>query len=193
MAAIGAVPLIYAGLAAGAGSAALGGVMAFQQGQYQAKVAEQNAKYQASVAQQNAAFYTALGEQNAKTAEATAAAEETRMRRDRARRLAASAAKFGASGVQLTGSPLEVLANEASENEEAALLVRYGGQVEAQRQRLNAQIMARRELMGAGAALYSGQIGSDAYAGQGQASLLAGFGQAAGTSLLGIGQLQLTT
>jgi len=90
--------------AAGTGISAIASYSAYQQ---QAKVAESNAD----------------------AASAAARAEEQRLRRDRARRMGSIRAAYGAAGVQATGTPLEVLGDQAMEAELDALAVRYGGAV----------------------------------------------------------------
>lgn len=68
-----------------------------------------------------------LADRAAKQAKLNAAAEERRLRRQQAREMGAARAFIGASGTQMLGSPLDVLADQAMEAEENALLVRFGG------------------------------------------------------------------
>lgn len=96
----------------------LGGVAALQQGRFAAEVARANAQ----------------------AARQQAAAEEIRVRRERVRRIGATRAAFGAAGVTLEGSPLDVLAEQALEAEEDALLVRFGGRVRARQFGLEATL-----------------------------------------------------
>lgn len=116
--------------------AAAGGLQAATQ-LYQGNAAAAMGEYNATVARQEARY-----------AEATS--------RDRARRiLGAGRAAVGASGVQLEGSPLDVLAQSAAEAEMDALAIRRSGQAQAA-----------------------------AYRYQGRQAQLAGYFGAAGTALL---------
>lgn len=110
------------------------------------------ARAETRAATQSAQFAQALAERNAAAAEQQAAAEEMRLRRDRARRLGLTRAGFGAAGVQLAGTPLDVLADEAAEAEEEALLVRFRGRVGAQEARLRGGMEARSQTIAAQAA-----------------------------------------
>ena len=71
-------------------------------------------------------------EKNAASVQLAANAEEERLRRDRVRRMGAIRAAYGAAGVQMTGTPLEVLGDQAMEAELDALTVRHGGRVQAE-------------------------------------------------------------
>ncbi len=115
-----------------AGAAVVGGLAAFQQSRFQAAVASANAK----------------------AAKQQAQAEEIRLRRDRVRRIAATRAAFGAAGVALAGTPLDVLAEQALEAEEDALLTRFGGRVRARAFRFQAGAARA----GAGGALLGGAL-----------------------------------
>lgn len=95
-----------------AGGTALGAVSAIQQG----NAANSAAKYNAAIA-----------ERNAVTARQQAAAEEDKQRRLAYMRLGNARAAYGASGVNLEGSPLDVLEQSAAEEELDALTIRYQG------------------------------------------------------------------
>lgn len=101
-------------------------------------------------------------EANADYAREAAKAEEQRLRRDRSRRIGATAAAFGAAGVTFQGTPMDVLADEAALAEEDALLVRAGGE------------LREREF----------RIGADRARSKAVGSLLGGAISIAGTSLL---------
>lgn len=107
-------------------------------------------------AQQNVAFAQEVGERNAQAILAQAGAEETRLRRDRARRLGATRAAFGAAGVQVEGTPLDVLADQVATAEEEALLIRHGGVVGAENARIGGAIRARDQRIAAGQAKQQG-------------------------------------
>lgn len=108
-------------------------------------------------------FQAEVARQNARAEVQGAAAEEVRLRREQRRRIGATRAAFGAAGVTLAGTPLEVLAEQALVAEEDALLVQFGGRVAAREQRSRASIFAaegRQEFRGglfqAGATLLGG-------------------------------------
>lgn len=154
-------PVTIALVAATAG-AAVQGVSSLQQGRFAAKAARQSAQ-----------FSQELGERNAIAAEQQAGAEEARVRRDSQRRLGALRARFGASGFTFAGSPLEVLADQAMEAEEDALLVRHGGRTAAQQARLQGAVGFQR-----------GQLSASIATQEANAAATGSFIQA-GTSLLG--------
>ena len=106
----------FLGTIISATSSILGGIAGNQQGDFEAKIARQNA----TIALQRSE------------------AESVRVARDRARRQGLLRATIGASGVQLTGSPLDLLAEEAMEGEEARLAVLFGGEAQARNERIRA-------------------------------------------------------
>lgn len=167
-----------------AGASIAGGISAKKAAGRQASQTQQQAEAQAAVARQNAKFELRLGDRNAEAAILQAAAEEERLRTDRERRISATRAAFGASGVQLQGSPLDVIADQVMTAEEDALLIRFGGELAAQQARLTGAILARRELQTALGVETTGQLRADALRAQGTASLISGIGGAAGTALL---------
>lgn len=85
-------------------------------------------------------FAMHMANKNAKAAEQQAAAEEVRFRRSSARRMGKIRAAFGASGGTFEGSPIDVLADLAAEEEEDALLIRFGGAVRAREFRVGGKL-----------------------------------------------------
>lgn len=98
------------------------------QGVMGAMAALQSGRDQQAMANRNAA----QARQNAVIAEQNAAAQEESFRREARRRQGARRAAAGASGLQLTGSPLAVLQDAAMEEELDALELRYQGDLKAQ-------------------------------------------------------------
>jgi hypothetical protein len=99
-------------------SAAVGALGAISSGRQQAAAN----RYNAQVAEQNA-------ERAVLTSEAEAAREGDRNRR----RLATSANAFGASGLDMTGTPLDVMADLASEAALDEQIIRWRGRTQAAR------------------------------------------------------------
>lgn len=96
--------------------AVLGAVGSIQQASAQASAAKHNAR---------------VGEQNARMA-ADQAKEDERMQRIRGMKaLGTTRAGFGAAGVTLEGTPLDVLEESAAAIELDALKIRHGGEVQA--------------------------------------------------------------
>lgn len=156
---------------ASAGAAVVGGISAIQQGRFQNKIAKQNAD-----------LARAAGEKNARLALGQSRAEEARKRREGLRRLGLTRAIIAARGITVEGSPLDLLAEEAAVIEEDALLIRFGGEVQAQSLLFGAAVSAREQLI-------SGRLASARGIGQGialfgaaGASLLGGFGAAGSTT-----------
>ncbi len=87
---------------------------------HEGQAAENAAKYNASVA-----------EHNANLSIHQSAEEERRQRVMAKRQLGDMRASYGASGVQLDGSALDVLEDSAANAELDALTIRHGGQVKA--------------------------------------------------------------
>lgn len=106
-------------------SAAVGALGAIQEARATSAASEFNAK---------------IADNNAIIAEQNAAADEKRQRRSASRQAAASRAAIGASGVTLEGSPLEILEDQALEAELDALNIRYGGRLNAENFRSQAQL-----------------------------------------------------
>ena len=69
------------------------------------------------------------------------AAYDEEMHRERVRKLISSQrAAYGASGVDIEGSPLLLLEDTAAQGEMDALAIRYGGEVEASQKRSQAEL-----------------------------------------------------
>lgn len=79
-----------------------------------------------------------LASQNATASRVAASLEAQRYARDAKRRFGASVARAGASGTQLTGSVMDVLADQAAEEEMNRQLILYGGEVQAARSKAQA-------------------------------------------------------
>ncbi len=92
-------------------------------------------QYQSGQAQKEAYKYNAkVAEGEAVTARTAAAREEEVHREKLQRMLGTQKALYGAAGVDITsGSPLLTMMSTASEGEEEARYIKYGGEVEATR------------------------------------------------------------
>lgn len=131
-----------------AGAAGVSAIGSIHQGQSQAAAARFNAQ---------------VSEQNAQIVRQQAAEEESRARREGRRLLGRQRAAIGASGIQVEGSPLDVLADTAAELELDALTVRHRGLLEAlgltqqaSLDRARARSARTAGFIGAGASLLSG-------------------------------------
>lgn len=121
-------------------------------------------KFQEARAARAAAEYNArMAEMNAIQAEQQAAAEEDRQRRLSYKQLSAMRAGYGAAGVSIEGSPLDVLEESAANAELDALTIRHAGQVratafrqEAALERMRGRAEYRAGLLGAASSLLSG-------------------------------------
>lgn len=89
----------------GAATTALGAIQSWQTGRYNSDLAKQQGK----MAQQESR------------------AEAAREARDNMRRMGSARAAFGKGGVQIEGSPLDVLADQAMEGKLNELIIKYGG------------------------------------------------------------------
>lgn len=116
-----------------------------------------------------------VGEQNAQLALGRAKLEEARFRRDQRRRLGRIRAGIGARGITVEGSPLALLADQAAEIEEDALLIRFGGDVAAAEARTRGSF-AKAAGISRGLSLLGTAAG---FAGQAGESLLDGGGSTA--------------
>jgi hypothetical protein len=81
---------------------------------------------------QQAKFDEDVADANVGIVRENAAIEEERVRRDRIRKIGAAEAAFGAAGVDLMGTPLDVLADLTVQKELDALNVRRKGQLGVQ-------------------------------------------------------------
>lgn len=145
--------------AAGALTSAVG---AIQQGQ----AAKEQARFNAAISERNAL----ISEQEAEIARRNAAVEEETLRRRQRLLRGSQRAAAGASGLELEGSPLLLVAEAAAEGEVEVLAIRFAGTVDEQRalsqaaiDRLNADALrlkgARAQTAGfltAGASLLTG-------------------------------------
>lgn len=134
--------------------------------------AQSAAKAQAAMAQQAADVNAQNSERLAERARQEAQANEDRQREKTRQMLATQRAAVGSSGVQLEGSPLEVLAYNAGQQELDALSIRYEGQKQAEDLRWQAQVQR-----------YGGQVQAASYEIQGQKAASTAYTQA-GTSLM---------
>lgn len=155
-----AVPALTAGAAA---STAAAGIAAFAG-------ARQQAKYQKQAYEQQSAFQTQLAERNARLIEIEGRAAADALSRDRMRRLGRSRAMAGASGTEISGSPLDSMADEAGQYGRDLAWLQYNTAVKRQDAILGGQIASRRETLGAINAKITGD--------QAFGSILGGFGQA---------------
>lgn len=85
-----------------------------------------------AIAQQVGEFNAQSAENNAKMSEYQSREEERRLRVQAKKDIGDARAQIGASGVQLEGSPLDVLQKSASDAELDALTLRHAGAVRAQ-------------------------------------------------------------
>lgn len=97
-----------------------------------------------------------VGEYNATVAQQKAQADEATQRRRTNALLSTARANVGASGIELSGSPLDVIANSAAEAELDALNIRYGGQITAQRERLQGSVARSQSYTAAASSLLQG-------------------------------------
>jgi hypothetical protein len=101
-------------------------------------------------------FNAKVARQQADQAEAEAAADAEQTRQDNQRKLGAAEAAFGASGVDLQGSPLDVLSDLATQGELSRRLILYKGKNQANQFLTQAAI----DRSQAGAALAGGILGA---------------------------------
>lgn len=117
-------------------------------------------------AQSNAAKYNAqLAERNAQISRQQAAAQEERQRRQAYLQRGAARAAYGAAGVDLEGSPLDILEQSALQAELDAQTIRWKGEVgaggyegEAGLNRARASSAMTSGYMGAGSAILMGGV-----------------------------------
>lgn len=83
---------------------------------------------QGNAAKASGDYNAALYERNAQIAQQQSAADETRQRRLATMRAGANRAAVGASGIQVDGSPLDILESNAAQEELDALMIRWNGQ-----------------------------------------------------------------
>jgi hypothetical protein len=97
-----------------------------------------------------------IGAYNAAATQQQAAADEATQRRRSGAVLAQARANAGASGIELSGSPLDVIANSAAEAELDALNIRYGGQVRAERAMIEGRVARANSYTAAAGSLMQG-------------------------------------
>ncbi len=127
-------------LVVGATASVAGGISAMQQGKAQAK---------------------ALGQQAERQKEA-GELEAARKRREARFLQGAQAARFAKAGVDITGTPLQVMEETAKQQELDAMLLRFGGDIAATRTKSEGELAKRRGTsglikgLGSGATILSG-------------------------------------
>ncbi|HEV2673378.1 MAG TPA: hypothetical protein VGV37_02485 [Aliidongia sp.] len=85
-------------------------------------------------AQKSAASYNAqVDQQNAQQQQGVAASQELAQDRSDRQKLGQEASAFGAGGVDMSGTPLDVMADSATQARLNALSIKYNGQVGANR------------------------------------------------------------
>lgn len=176
------------GLGGGLGIAGsiFGGSSAKRASKEQARAIRLTAQFESAVAEDNALFYEELGERNARAIRLAGRASEQRFRRDRRRAMAQTVANMAAAGVGISGvSAVDIVADEAAESEESALLIRFGVDEAVQQARLASLVQARNERLRGIAALFGAGLQADVVTEQGRGAQIAGF--------LGAGQGLLTT
>lgn len=118
------ITLVAVGIGVSAASTVVGGVSSITQSRSQAEAIRQAGAY------------------NARAALIEASVAEERLRRTQDRQLARLRASIAGRGGTLSGSPLEILADQVAEAEENALLVRYQGRIRAQQAAFGSQTQA---------------------------------------------------
>lgn len=116
-----------------AGASALGGIMGYKGNMAAAKSARQVAEYNAKVAE-NEAILLARAKRD----------EEASMRKQSERLIGTQKLMTAAAGVQMTGSPLQALADTYFGTEEDAAKIQYAGSIE-QVQKESEAALARAE------------------------------------------------
>ena len=139
------------------GGQVLGGVMGAKGAKAASSAAQQAANYNAQVAENEAVLL-----QRAKTE------EETALRRQSSRLIATQRVATAASGIQMSGSPMQALADSYFNTEKDAARIQYASSIE-QMQKESESAMAR----------FEGQAQASAFRLQAQQSLLSGFTGAA--------------
>lgn len=123
-----------------------------------ARSEQENAQLEAQIAIENGLFQQQIAQQNAQLAKRSAKIEEDRFRRAGDLRTGTLKAKLAARGVQLTGSPLQAVAQAAFEEEQNALLIRIGGEARAREQLFAGDIAATQGFRSAAGRIFAGDI-----------------------------------
>jgi predicted ATPase len=121
---LAAIPA-WVGTAAALAGTAISGVSAIASGFQQSAALKEQAK--------GARYNQAVAEMNAEAARKAAAFAEEQARKKTARLLGTQQAGFAKAGVAMEGTPLEVMAETAAQEEENTLALRYNYAVEASR------------------------------------------------------------
>ena len=132
--------------------------------------ARQQAKYETQAYNDQSVFQQQIAGRNAKLVTIEGRAAEDALRRDRMRRLGRARSVAGASGTELSGSPLESIADEAGQYGRDLAWLQFNTSVRRQDAILGGQVASRRELLGSINAQVQGE--------QAFGSILSGFGQA---------------
>lgn len=164
--AIGTVTAIM--LIISAASAGYGAYASVQAGKRQSQLAQ----YQATIQRQNAQ----VEQQNANLARKKASAEADRKRREGDALISKQRSLIGKSGVQLVGSPLEVLEDQEAENELDVQSILFSGELEAR----GFENLARNADVRAGESIFKGRSAKSAANIQAGQSLLSGAESIAG-------------
>lgn len=143
-----------------AGGAALGGVMGYKGNMAQARQAQQVAEYNARVAENEAIL-----------AARVKVDEEANLRRQSDRLVATQRVATAASGIEMSGSPLQALADTYFNTEMDALRIQYASDIEQTRKQSEATL-ARLEGKSRAAAARSEAFGSLIQGGTRAATLL---------------------
>lgn len=143
-----------------AGGAALGGVMGYKGNMAQARQAQQVAEYNARVAENEAIL-----------AARVKVDEEANLRRQSDRLVATQRVATAASGIEMSGSPLQALADTYFNTEMDALRIQYASDIEQTRKQSEATL-ARLEGKSRAAAARSEAFGSLIQGGTRVATLL---------------------
>lgn len=125
---------------------------------------------QGKQAEASAKFNSDMMNRNATIARQQAAAEEEKHRRLGYMRQGAARAAYGASGVAMEGSPLDILEQSAAQEELDALNIRYRGEIGAQSaegqaalSRMRGAAASQAGYMGAGSAILMGAEKAGSY------------------------------
>ena len=144
-------------VAVAAGATVLGGVMGAKGANQASYAAQQVASYNAQTAENEAIVLARQKD-----------AEETSLRRQSSRLIATQRVATAASGIQMSGSPVQALADAYFNTEKDAARIQYASSIE-QMQKESESAMAR----------FEGQAQASAFRLQAQQSLLSGFTGAA--------------
>jgi len=142
---------IGAFLAANAGtiSAVSAAAAAIGTGAFTAASQYSAAKQEEKAYKQSAELQRAIGERNAALVDIEGEAARVALIRDRARRIGAARAQLGASGFDLSGSPLDLIADENAQVTRDLLYLDYNTRVARENALLGGAIATRNQLLDA--------------------------------------------